>query len=54
MADSEDCATFAYISVRCLETEKINVEWRNTIPLLETAVMYLLEKSSNVHNGFAA
>ncbi|KAL3474771.1 hypothetical protein BJX99DRAFT_260030, partial [Aspergillus californicus] len=44
LADSEDCATFAYISTKCFETEKIKcsgpgASWRNAILLLETAVV---------------
>ena len=44
LADSEDCATFAYASPRCLETSEIQCggldsSWRNAIPLLETAVI---------------
>lgn len=44
LADSEDCATFAYISSKCFETERFrcsggNASWRNTIPLLQTAVV---------------
>jgi tetratricopeptide (TPR) repeat protein len=44
LADSEDCATFAYISTKCLETEKIKCSgpepvWQNVILLLETAVV---------------
>jgi hypothetical protein len=44
LADSEDCATFAYISTKCFETERIKcsgpgASWRNAIILLETAVV---------------
>ncbi|RYP68781.1 hypothetical protein DL770_008391 [Monosporascus sp. CRB-9-2] len=44
IADSEDCATFAYVSPKCLETTEIRCRgagssWRNAIPLLETAVL---------------
>ncbi|PVH92905.1 hypothetical protein DM02DRAFT_698019 [Periconia macrospinosa] len=44
LADSDDCATFAYISGDCLETESIkcrgkNSTWENQILLLETAVL---------------
>ncbi|KAL5040924.1 hypothetical protein BDW71DRAFT_212630 [Aspergillus fruticulosus] len=44
LADSEDCATFAYISTKCFETETIKCGgpgacWRNAILLLETAVV---------------
>ncbi|KAM5344778.1 hypothetical protein ACJ41O_010640 [Fusarium nematophilum] len=44
IADSEDCATFAYVTPKCLETRDLrcgggNGSWRNAIPLLETAVM---------------
>jgi hypothetical protein len=44
IADSDYCATFAYASPHCLETEKYRCRgakvcrWRNTVPLLETAV----------------
>lgn len=44
IADSEDSATFAYASPCCLETEEYRCRrddscfWRNTVPLLETAV----------------
>ncbi|KAF2176770.1 hypothetical protein K469DRAFT_645244 [Zopfia rhizophila CBS 207.26] len=43
LADSGDCATFAYISTNCLETERIKCRgpsplWHNTTPLLETAI----------------
>ncbi|KAL4759190.1 uncharacterized protein BDW70DRAFT_86953 [Aspergillus foveolatus] len=45
LADSDDCATFAYISSKCLETETIKCSgplrnWTNTTLLLETAVIY--------------
>jgi hypothetical protein len=44
LADSEDSATFAYITTRCFETEKIkcsglNPAWQGTMPFLETAVV---------------
>jgi nucleoside phosphorylase len=44
LADSEDCATFAYVSSRCLETHTIKCNgplrtWKNTTLLLETAVL---------------
>ncbi|OAG06554.1 uncharacterized protein CC84DRAFT_1142451 [Paraphaeosphaeria sporulosa] len=44
LADSEDCATFAYITTRCFETKKIKCSgpsptWRSTIHILETAVV---------------
>jgi hypothetical protein len=44
LADSEDCATFAYITTRCFETKRIkcsgpNPAWQDAIPLLETAVV---------------
>ncbi|KAF1953009.1 hypothetical protein CC80DRAFT_451401 [Byssothecium circinans] len=44
LADSIDCATFAYITTSCLETKKIKCRgpsslWHNTTPLLETAII---------------
>jgi hypothetical protein len=44
LADSEDSATFAYITTRCFETEKIkcngpNPTWQGKMPFLETAVV---------------
>ncbi|KAK6538266.1 hypothetical protein TWF694_011145 [Orbilia ellipsospora] len=44
LADSEDCATFAYISPNCLVTSEIQCRgssplWCNATPLLETAVL---------------
>lgn len=44
IADSPDCATFAYFSRTCLQTDKIlcrqaNTSWCSSILLLETAVM---------------
>jgi hypothetical protein len=44
LADSEDCATFAYISTSCFETAAIKCRgpsplWHNKTPLLETAVV---------------
>jgi hypothetical protein len=43
LADSGDCATFAYITTDCLETDAIRCRsassWHNTFPLLETAVL---------------
>lgn len=46
LADSEDCATFAYISTSCcLETPTIKCRgfssplWHNSMPLLETAIV---------------
>jgi hypothetical protein len=46
LADSEDCATFAYMSTKCLETDQVkctgpSTGWGNTLPLLETAVVCL-------------
>ncbi|PWI63949.1 hypothetical protein PCL_02262, partial [Purpureocillium lilacinum] len=46
IADSGDCATFAYISRKCLETAQLRCRgadsfWRNAIPLLQTAVIVL-------------
>jgi hypothetical protein len=43
LADSGDCATFAYISSECLETEAIKCTgsagaWRNAISLVETSI----------------
>jgi hypothetical protein len=43
LADSGDCATFAYITPQCLETEWLKCKgaqatWQNTSALLETAV----------------
>ncbi|KAI9732436.1 MAG: hypothetical protein M1834_001644 [Cirrosporium novae-zelandiae] len=45
LADSECCATFAYITSKCLETDDVkclgsNSGWHNTSPLLETAVCH--------------
>lgn len=44
LADSEDSATFAYITTRCFETKNIkcsgtNPAWKGAIPLIETAVV---------------
>jgi hypothetical protein len=44
LSDSGDCATFAYIVTRCLETSTIKCRgpspyWHSTAPLLETAVL---------------
>ncbi|OAL55288.1 hypothetical protein IQ07DRAFT_595009 [Pyrenochaeta sp. DS3sAY3a] len=44
LADSIDCATFAYIVIRCLETTQVKCRgplpcWRSTAPILETAVL---------------
>jgi hypothetical protein len=44
LADSSDCATFAYITINCLETNTIKCRgpsprWHSTTPLLETAVL---------------
>ncbi|KAF3197802.1 hypothetical protein TWF679_002637 [Orbilia oligospora] len=43
LADSEDCATFAYISTSCLVTPEVQCQgssprWHSTTPLLETSV----------------
>ncbi|CAF3544215.1 unnamed protein product [Fusarium graminearum] len=51
LTDSHDSATFAYISATCLETEEIKCsgtswQWKNTIPLLETAVMVEMTSTS--------
>ncbi|CAF3455143.1 unnamed protein product [Fusarium graminearum] len=51
LADSHDSATFAYISAACLETEEIKCsgkswQWKNTIPLLETAVTVEMTSTS--------
>ncbi|KAK4194662.1 hypothetical protein QBC40DRAFT_353104 [Triangularia verruculosa] len=44
LADSRDCATFAYITTKCLETGNIKcsgstTSWGNVVPVLETAVL---------------
>jgi hypothetical protein len=44
LADSSDCATFAYIVTHCLETSTVKcrspcAHWQSTAPLLETAVL---------------
>jgi hypothetical protein len=44
LADSEDSATFAYISTKCLVTNRVQCQgpsphWRSTTPLLETAII---------------
>ncbi|KAF2821322.1 hypothetical protein CC86DRAFT_458999 [Ophiobolus disseminans] len=44
LSDSSDCATFAYIVTRCLETSTVKCRgpsphWHSTAPLLETAVL---------------
>ncbi|KAI1212174.1 uncharacterized protein F4807DRAFT_361418 [Annulohypoxylon truncatum] len=44
LADSEDCATFAYMSTRCLETKKIacprtNNAWKNRVLLMQTSIV---------------
>jgi hypothetical protein len=44
LTDSSDCATFAYITTNCLETNTIkwrgpSPRWHSTAPLLETAVL---------------
>ncbi|KAK6341518.1 hypothetical protein TWF696_008590 [Orbilia brochopaga] len=51
LADSEDCATFAYISTNCLVTPEVQCRgpsplWHNTTPLLETAVFQHNENPS--------
>ncbi|KAK6504766.1 hypothetical protein TWF481_006705 [Arthrobotrys musiformis] len=51
LADSEDCATFAYISTNCLITPEVRCKgasplWHNTSPLLETAVFQCNENPS--------
>ncbi|KAF3916445.1 hypothetical protein ABW21_db0209022 [Orbilia brochopaga] len=51
LADSEDCATFAYISTNCLVTPEVPCRgpsplWHNTTPLLETAVLQHNENPS--------
>ncbi|KAK4206185.1 hypothetical protein QBC37DRAFT_381340 [Rhypophila decipiens] len=53
LADSEDCATFAYISSKCFETERFrcsggNASWQNTIPLLQTAVVFPSRKPAGL------
>lgn len=50
IADSEDCATFAYASPHCLETADYPCRgadsccWRSTVPLLETAVTICVDE----------
>ncbi|TGO10379.1 hypothetical protein BTUL_0137g00360 [Botrytis tulipae] len=46
LADSEDCATFSYISSKCLESDQVKCKssdttpaWKNATTLLETAVI---------------
>lgn len=51
LADSVDCATFAYITATCLVTHKVPCRgpaflWDNTSPLLETGV-FGLQKQAN-------
>ncbi|EPS35817.1 hypothetical protein H072_10787 [Dactylellina haptotyla CBS 200.50] len=51
LADSEDCATFAYISKTCLVTAEAQCQgstkcWHNTSPLLETEVLQHNENPS--------
>ncbi|KAI0901984.1 hypothetical protein F4806DRAFT_445259 [Annulohypoxylon nitens] len=48
LADSKDCATFAYMSTRCLETKKIRCPkidntWKNRILLMETSIVLCSE-----------
>jgi hypothetical protein len=45
LADSEDCATFAYISPKCLESQHVKCNgpspiWQNASTMLETAVIH--------------
>jgi hypothetical protein len=47
LADSEDCATFSYISCKCLESEGVKCRgpdpspaWQNATTLLETAIIH--------------
>jgi hypothetical protein len=52
LSDSEDCATFAYISTKCLVTTDVQCggassAWRNSTPLLGTAVVVHNENPSN-------
>lgn len=52
LADSVDCATFAYIGGECLETSSVQChapqsEWSNKAPVLETAV---LQQTLNLHD----
>ncbi|PVI05180.1 hypothetical protein DM02DRAFT_624212 [Periconia macrospinosa] len=51
LADSTDCATFAYITTSCLETHTVKCRgpkplWHNTSPVLETAIIRHNEKPS--------
>ncbi|KAI1448208.1 hypothetical protein F5Y02DRAFT_300618 [Annulohypoxylon stygium] len=55
LADSKDCATFAYISTRCLETKKIqcpetNNTWKNRIPLMETYIVVCSEPGPDLQS----
>ncbi|KAI1094752.1 hypothetical protein F5B19DRAFT_23670 [Rostrohypoxylon terebratum] len=48
LADSKDCATFAYMSTRCLETKKIRCPkadstWKNRILLMQTSIVLCSE-----------
>ncbi|KAL4946321.1 hypothetical protein BDV06DRAFT_182701 [Aspergillus oleicola] len=52
LADSEDCATFAYISTYCLVADEIQCRgpsplWRSTAPLLGTAIFRHNNNPSN-------
>jgi len=45
LADSVDCATFAYITTKCLVTHHTrcsgrDTPWGNVVPILETAVLH--------------
>ena len=51
IADSGDCATFAYITTTCLESSTFKCRgpasyWHNTAPLLETAILRYNENPS--------
>jgi hypothetical protein len=52
LSDSTDCATFAYITTKCLETNTIKCRgpsphWHRTTPLLETSVLRCNSQPNN-------
>ncbi|QKX64833.1 uncharacterized protein TRUGW13939_12009 [Talaromyces rugulosus] len=56
LMDSEDCATFAYVTSNCLETDTLRCRgpaaiWQNTSALLETAVSPHKKKDDQLLRG---
>ncbi|KAF9871405.1 hypothetical protein CkaCkLH20_11052 [Colletotrichum karsti] len=55
LADSQKCATFAYVTTVCLVTDEVSCQcpgsWTNSMPLLETSVLAPTARQWNLSDG---